>query len=142
LIRAFVPNSYQTADLYFNGNIYSSNVPTTCSYLRSDHDLNEVINYFTCNLTGDSKLFVESYETGYNGRILGYNDDYAGTGDFTWGNSSRVKKTYSQRMWNCFLSTFSSNNPTRTCDLYARCKNYTITNFFPNLNLDDEITSI
>ena len=68
-------------------------------------------------------LWIESYETGLNGRILGYNDDYSGSGDFNWGSNARVKKSYSQRMWNCFVSGYSSYNPNGHCDLYMRCRN-------------------
>lgn len=143
LVRSFWPNTSQTTDLYLYNNLYASSIAVAGKGLRCDHTLTDVINYFTCYLTGDSRLWVESYETGLNGRILGYNDDYYGGGDFYWGLNARVKKSYSQRMWNCFVSAYSSYNPTGTCDLYMRCKNsYTALHpYFPNLKDDDAIAS-
>ena len=62
--------------------------------LGIDYTLTEEINYFTCYLSGDSRLWIESYEPGLNGRILGYNDDYSGSGDFPWGYNARVKMAH------------------------------------------------
>ena len=141
LVRSFWPNTVETTDLYLYDNLYASNIAVAGTGFRCDHTLTQEINYFTSFLTGDSRLWVESYETGLNGRILGYNDDYYGSGDFSWGYNARVKKSYSQRMWNCFVSRYSSYNPTGTCDLYMRCKNSTIMSSFPNLKADDAIRS-
>lgn len=141
LVRSFWPNTSQTTDLYLYDNLYASSIAVAGKGFRCDHTLTDVINYFTSYLTGDCRLWVESYETGLNGRILGYNDDYYGGGDFYWGLNARVKKSYSQRMWNCFVSAYSSYNPTGSCDIYMRCKNSNIMSWFPNLKADDAIMS-
>ncbi len=145
MVRSYWPNTVQTTNLYLNDNLYASNIAVAGTGFRCDHTLTEEINYFTSFLTGDSRLWVESYETGLNGRILGYNDDYYETGDFNWGVNARVKKSYSQRMWNCFVSRYSSYNTSGHCDLYMRCKNsdiyYPNIPDFPNLKADDAIMS-
>jgi len=145
LVRSFWPYTSQTSDLYLYDNLYASNIPIAGTGFRCDHTLTEEINYFTCFLTGDSRLWIESYEPALEGRILGFNDDYYGGGDFNWGLNARVKKSYPQRMWNCFVSTYSSYYPTGTCDLYMRCKNsniyYPNMPYFPNLKADDAIMS-
>ncbi|MBN1396607.1 MAG: T9SS type A sorting domain-containing protein [Bacteroidetes bacterium] len=121
--------------------MYASNIVIAGSGFRCDHTETAIINYFTCFPTGDPRLWIESYETGLNGRILGYNDDYAGSGDFIWQQNARVKKSYSQRMWNCFVTSASTYYPTGTCDLYMRCKNYTGRLLSPYFKADDAILS-
>ncbi|MFW5879912.1 MAG: T9SS type A sorting domain-containing protein, partial [bacterium] len=62
-------------------------------------------------------------------------------GDFSWGLASRVKKDFSVRIGAALISSYSSYNPTGTCDLYMMCQNSTITSSFPNLKSDDAIQS-
>jgi hypothetical protein len=136
-----------TSDLYLYDNLYVANIPLTHSGLRSDHTPAEVLNYFTSRLTGDSRIWIED-QNGFPGTIKGYNDDYyGGGGDFYWGLSSRVKKQFSMSIRSMQLSSYSSYNPTGTCDMYMKCGNSTIYTAqddygnlaFPNLKADDAI---
>jgi hypothetical protein len=50
------------------------------------------LNFFTCRLTtGDTRMIVSK---SLASSARGYNDDYAGTGDWSWGLASRIKKDF------------------------------------------------
>jgi hypothetical protein len=139
LVRSYSSNQTQTTDLYLNNALYASNIVISGANLDCDHTLTEEINYFTCFPTGDPTLWIQSEDL----KILGHNDDYTGTGDFTWQQNARVKKSYSSHMTKCIVTSSSTYYPTGYCDVYMRCKNVptsTINNF-RNLNPDDAIMS-
>ncbi len=132
-----------TTDLYLYDNLYAANVPLTHNGLRSDHTPTEVLNYFTCRITTDTRIWIED-QSGFPGRIKGYNDDYgSGGGDFYWGLASRVKKQFPMAIRAAQLSTYSSYNPTGVCDIYVKMgSSYAALHpYFPNLKEDDAIRS-
>jgi len=130
-----------TTNLYLYDNLYASNVPLTHTGLRSDHTPTEVLNYFTCRLTGDSRIWIED-QNGFPGLIRAYNDDYyGGGGDFNWGLASRVKAQLPMAIRSIQYFSYSSYNPTGTCDVYMKCGNSDIMPAFENLKADDAIRS-
>lgn len=138
LLRGY-GGSVGTSDLYINDNLVVSNAPlggktVSCSSLNKTGEL----NYFTCHLTGDSRLWLAD-NTAFPGLIKGFNDDYSGTGDWNWGVASRVKKEFSSAISYSIISSFSSSYPTGICDVYQKCSNSTIMSYFPNLMTDDAI---
>ena len=46
-------------------------------------------DYFTSHLSGDSRLWVMD-NSSFFGAVAGHNDDYSGSGDWSWGLASRV----------------------------------------------------
>lgn len=99
------------------------------------------LNFFTCRLTtGDTRMVVSRY---FSSSVRGYNDDYASTGDWSWGLASRVKKDFAtdsvQYGFVCAYSPYSNG----TTDIYLGNLNSEVnnTNFpeFPLLKPDDAI---
>lgn len=138
-VRAYYQESYHTANIRLNGTYYN-NCPVSGSGFRHAHETPTTYNYFTCKLSGDSRIWIT--DDTWPGKIKAYNDDYnGGGGDFSWGLASRVKKDFSVRIGAALISSYSSYNPTGTCDLYMKCENSNITSYFPNLKADDAIQS-
>lgn len=140
-VRAYRQETQGLVDLNVNGQYYYADCPVSGSGFRHAHETPTTYNYFTCKLTGDSRIWIED-DSGIPGKIRAYNDDYSGGGgDFSWGLASRVKKDFSVRIGAALVSAYSSYNPTGTCDLYIMCQNSTIMSYFPNLKADDAIQS-
>lgn len=140
-IRAYRQTTQGLVDLNVNGQYYFEDCPVSGTGASHPHETPTTYNYFTCKLTGDSRIWIED-DSGLPGKIRAFNDDYSGGGgDFAWGLSSRVKKDFSVRISATLLSAYSSYSPTGTCDLYIKCMNSIITSSFPNLKADDAIQS-
>jgi len=139
LLRSYSSSYPGTSDLYKDGSLYASNVALAgTNVYNGGISKIGILNYFTSQLTGDSRLWLE-YSGSSPGKIRGYNDDYSGSGDFNWGLASRVKKEFSPGINYVLVSSYSSSNPTGTADLYMKLDNSNIMSFFPNLKADDAI---
>lgn len=139
-VRAYRQGSSGTSDLYLYDNLYASDIAISGYGFRCDHSKTEELNYFTCYLTGDSRLWIED-KSSFPGCIRAYNDDYWGSGDFNWGLASRLKKALSMPIRSALVSSYSSYNPTGKCDMYMNCGNSDIMPWFENLKADDAIRS-
>ncbi len=140
LLRSYSSYSPGTSDLYKDGSLYASNVALAGTKVYSGAiSKTGILNYFTAKLTGDSRIWLEDSSSS-PGKIKGFNDDYAGSGDFSWGVASRVKKEFSPSINYVLVSSYSSST-TGTADLYMKLDNSDIMSFFPNLKADDAIKS-
>lgn len=138
-VRAYRQTQQGLVDLNINGQSYYSDCPVTSVGYRHAHTPDQVYNYFTSHRTGDPRIWIEN--SGLPGKIIGFNDDYFGGGDYNWSLNSRIKKRFSTGIGAVLLSSFSSYNPTGVCDLYIKCANSDIMSWFPNLKEDDAIQS-
>ncbi|GFO97484.1 hypothetical protein ig2599ANME_1688 [groundwater metagenome] len=141
LLRSYSSSYPGTSDLYKDGSLYASNVALAGTKVYCGGiSKTGILNYFTAKLTGDSRLWLED-SSSWPGKIKGFNDDYAGSGDFYWGLASRVKKQFSPAINYALVSSYSSYNPTGTADLYMKLDNSDIMSSFENLKADDAIKS-
>jgi len=141
LLRSYSSSSPGTSDLYKDGSLYASNVALAGTNINIGGLYKTgTLNYFTSQLTGDSRLWLVDSSSS-PGKIRASNDDYAGTGDFYWGLASRVKNQFSPDIKYALVSSYSSSNPTGTADLYMKLDNSNIMSSFPNLKADDAIKS-
>lgn len=127
-------------NLSINGQYYYENIPLYSMGIRCTQDNERVYNTFTCHTTTDPRIWIEEGTT-LPGKIVAYNDDYDGSGDFYWGRNSRIKKQYPRAVNAVQVTAYSANSPIGNCDLYAKCMNSTIMPYFPNLKADDAIQS-
>ena len=139
-VRAYRQTTHGLVDLNINGQYYFENCAVSGSGFRCSHSSTSEYNYFTCNLTGDSRIWMEKGGS-VPGKIIGHNDDYYGGGDFRWRLASRVKKAFSTSVGATLISSYGSYNPTGTCDVYMKCSNSSIMSYFPNLEANDAIRS-
>jgi hypothetical protein len=97
------------------------------------------LNYFTANAGSgvDTRIWLLNAT---NGNVVAFNDDYAGTGDFTWGDLSRLKGGFGN-IGNLLLTAYSSANPAGTADVYGKAPVTGLTSELPNLKPDDGIKS-
>ena len=141
LLRSFSSSTPGTSDLYKDGSLYASDVDLAGKkFYCGDISKTGELNYFTCKLTGDSRLWLGD-KSSWPGLIKGWNDDYYGLGDFNWGLASRVKNEFSPDIRHAIVSSYSSWNPTGQCDVYMKLDNSTVMSCFPNLKADDAIKS-
>ena len=152
--KYFNPSSVVgTCNLYKNGSLYASNCAISGSGIRCDISVSETLNWFTADLSGDSRIWIEN-QSGFPGKIVAYNDDWCVSSDFTWGESSRLRINLNTSIRAVIVSCFSSYAPTGNCDLYMNCKNannrtfydswgnpYHLCDVFENLEPDDAIES-
>ncbi len=127
-------------NLSINGQYYYENIPLYSIGIRCTQDNERVYNSFTCHTTTDPRIWIEE-GTSIPGKIVAFNDDYSGSGDFYWGRNSRIKKQYPRAVHAVQVTAYSSSNPIGDCDLYANCMNSTIMPYFENLKADDAIQS-
>ena len=131
-----------TCDIWKDGVAYKSSVPVAGRSFFSAAKLNQNVNFFTAKLSAgsDSRIFVSG--VGTISKIEFTNDDYNfGSGNFSWGLSSRVKPLWgSQPSPFIQLSAYSISS-VGTCDIYSNLLNSTVTSSFPNLKVDDAIQS-
>ena len=138
-VRSYWNATSGLCNLNINGENFYSNIPLFSIGYVCTQGTDQTYNTFTCYNSGDPRLWIEEY--GSNAGISAYNDDYSGTGDFSWGVNARIKKNYTRTVHAVLLSTYSSYNPNCTCDLYMRCKNNNVYTYFDNLKQDDCINS-
>ncbi len=143
LVRAYYSEYPGTSDLQF-GSYYASNIPIAGAKASSSLQKSGELNYFTSQIgNGDTYLCL----VGPSGTVQCYNDDYSGTGNFDWGDASRIKKNFSSGQCpnTVIVSSPTPLSPTGTCDLYVKCSNSTLMtdflNYFPNYDTDDAIES-
>ena len=141
-VRSYPVWKTGTSNLYYNDNLYASDIPFNNYAWRCDHNLTIELNYFTSFATnnGDTRIWIED-NTSTPGLIVAENDDYYGSGDFNWGRWSRVKKAFNRPIGAMHVSAWSSYAPREYCDYYMNCRNSDITPYFPNLKADDAIQS-
>ncbi|MBR3895635.1 MAG: hypothetical protein IKJ42_01235 [Bacteroidaceae bacterium] len=127
------------------GSTKYAEVPIYSYGLNYNQDTERVYNTFTANLklnnngAGDPIIYIGR---NFPDKIVAYNDDYSGNGDFDWDYNSRIKKQFSTQARTVFLSNLSSYEGTKPhCDLYIGCWNSTAYAYFPNLHQDDAIQS-
>ena len=119
--------------------------PVTGSRFNAGHYCGDNYNYFTCNTTCDTQLFLENAEEPIH--LIEYNDDYqGGNGDFDWGGNARFKKNFQTVIGHAQVASANSSSPVGTCDVYLKCKDFTNeylleSNDFPSLKSDDAIES-
>jgi len=122
-----------------------NNVLISNNYLAYAMDNNHEYNIFTNRSSHDFKLCV--FEGSNPGKVVAYNDNYTGTGDFDWGTNARIKQQFANPVSG--VAVFTNYNPSdiynsvyRYTDLYMGCETDTSYCFrFPNLKKDDVIRS-
>ena len=134
---------------------YYEDCAVSGSGLRHAHETPKKYDYFTCKLTGDSRIWIED-DSGVPGKIRAWDDDYWGDGDFRWGDASRVRKDFTIKIGAVLISSCGSWDPTGKCDVYIKVNplsTYTtgmwwwkethtpILEAFPNLKADDAMQS-
>lgn len=139
-VRSYLNARSGLCNLNVNGQNYYDNIPIYSIGIRCIQEADKIYNTFTCENTGDPRLWIEE-GSGIPGKISAFNDDYGKKADFSWGLNSRIKKHYSRPVHAALLSSYSSYNPTGVCDLYIKCQNSTIMEYFPSLKEDDAIQS-
>lgn len=113
------------------------------NYLAYAMDNNHEYNIFTNRSSHDFKLCV--FEGSNPGKVVAYNDNYTGTGDFVWGTNARIKQQFANPVSG--VAVFANYNPTDLTnsvyiytDLYLGCENdSTMLVYFPYLRADDAI---
>lgn len=139
-IRSWNQAHQGLVDLNINGQYYYTGCTASgWAGFRDPHETPTTYNYFTCKITGDTRIWIED-DSGLPGKIRAWNDDYPGSGSFPWGYTSRVKKDFSVRIAGALVSSYSSYTPTGIYDLYVMCQN-SGTLGFPYLKSDDAIQS-
>jgi hypothetical protein len=141
LARAYSSLNPGTSDLYKDGQLYASDIALGGT-LGLCGNKTGTLNFFTAKITYDSMLFLarpgDSFTTG---PITDMNDDYYGSGDFSWGVASRIHRTSSDIMGAAILSAYSSYWVPGRADLYLENWDspWDVLNAFPNLKSDDAI---
>ena len=158
-VRSWSQSQQGLVNINVNGQYYYTNC-TASGYSGFRHSLSPgTYNYYTCKISGDTRIWLED-NIGFPGRIVAYNDDYSGSGDFSWAYASRINKNFSINIEGMQFSSYSSNTPTGTCDYYIDVnplstetyytgiwpfrKKHTrtpILDLFPNLKADDAMQS-
>lgn len=137
VVRSFYSTT-GTTNIIKDGAAYINS--TQIGGVRFNHSVKTgPLNYFTCQATGDTRLFVANSGTA---PFRGYDDDYTTTGDWDWNYCSRIKKNFSDNISNTILCAYSMLS-TGSCDVYmgnqnsdVYAPNYSV---FPSLKQDDAI---
>jgi hypothetical protein len=148
LVRAYYSGDAGTADLYLNNTLYQSGIILAGNYYLAYRTKTGVLNYFTCDppnspYNTDTYIFVTNYRM-YT-PIAAFNDDYYGSGDFTWGLWSRCKvdlSSWDSYDWACIIGSSYSSYGDGNCDFYL-CNEpatYDTVKYY-NLEKDDAIKS-
>ena len=141
LARPYYDNVTGTTDLYKDNVLTYGSTPL--GGRRFDNTLTNTgdRNFFTCRLTGaqDTRLFTLTASAGL---VRGYNDDYSGTGDWSWGRSSRVAKNFTAVTKVTYVCAYGTST-NGTCDTYMGNPNsLAYTDWaFPNFKQNDCIQS-
>jgi len=104
----------------------------------SGYNYSTDVNAFTGNTNSGADTYM--WVQGSNNRILGYNDDFRGGGNFSWGWHSRINQGISGTQAVLF-SAHRASAPATTCDVYVGLKNTEANTlrYFPLLNSIDAI---
>lgn len=135
------PSGTGVTNIIYNGTTLVSNaVVGGRSYAMSELK-GGPLNFFTTRLTGGDTRMIASRYLASSAR--GYNDDYATSGDWTWGLASRIKKDFgTDSVAYGFVCAYSPNS-TGNSDVYLGNLNSTVNNVnqsvFPLLKPDDAI---
>ena len=127
------------------GNQTFNNVCINNNYHAYAMDNNHEYNIFTNRSSHDFKLCV--FEGSNPGKVIAFNDNYSGNGDFNWGTNARIKQQFDNPVSGVavFASYNNSDNPSsivRYTDLYMGCETDTSYCFrYPHLKKDDVIRS-
>lgn len=132
-------------NVYQNGNLLKENAKLGGYILSCNNNVTGYQNFFTANSNNvDTILYVmDSLH-----RVVAYNDDYSYfgesiTGDFSWGNHSRVHKSFTVAPSYVFVSSFSTDG-NGTTDIYSSCLDgyyNSSPSSFPNLKAVDSINA-
>ncbi len=144
LIRASNTNISGTCNLWKDGALWISGCDVAGKNWTVPVKNGIPTNAFTCKLTGspnpDTRIYVAPSATT---PIKAYNDDYVGTGNFAWGNASRVKGVYNTGF--VLATTRIANFPTCTADVYMNVEPSNLytsePNLYPNAKVDDIMKS-
>lgn len=146
-LRAFKIGATGLCDLNINNQMLYSSVPVSNMAVKLPFiEKTDTYNLFTTNSTGDPMLYL-IYGNTYDGRVYAFNDNYEGTGDFNWGNDSRIiaRLFPSDQLKRIFVFSASSYNPVGKCEIYAGFSGNTFDNSFGNqfinLKKDDVLMS-
>lgn len=141
LVRPYYDNVTGTTNLYKDNVLAYGSTPL--GGRRFDNTLANTgdRNFFTCRLTGaqDTRLFTLTQSSGL---VRGYNDDYSGSGDWSWGRSSRIAKNFAANIAVTYVCAYNTST-TGTCDTYMGNPNsLAYTDWaFPNFKQNDCIQS-
>ena len=139
-VRAYDDGHKGLCNLNVNGQNYYENITIYSIGVRCKQGTDKVYNSFTTNSTTDTRMWIEEGSS-LPGKIHTFNDDYNGTGDFDWGTCSRIKKQYTREVNAVLLSSYASSDPRGRCDLYMKCMESDLPEYFEFLEEDDAIQS-
>lgn len=141
-LRSYRQTEEGLVDLSVNSSYFYSNCPVTSNgFAHYGSTDSATYNYFTAKLSDDVDTYLWLESTGIPGKIVAFNNDYSGDGDFDWGTSSRIIEDYTSNIYGMLVSACSSYDPEGTCNIYGKCMNSTVSSYFPNLKDDDAIQS-
>ena len=120
MLRPVTDGQTGSTNIYYNGNLLVANAFIGGRRIAMSSLRGGDMNHFTCKLTGsspDTRLIVS--RSAFSS-VRGYNDDYSGSGSWSWGRASRIKKNFIgadsvQYGYICAYSPTSSG----LCDLYV-----------------------
>jgi len=139
-VRSYQNSHKGFCNLNVNGENYYDSIPIYSNGIRCTQETDQVYNTFTSHNSCDPALWIEEGRA-IPGKIYAFNDDYESDGDYYWGEDARIKKHYLRPVHAALLSTYSSYDPEGKCDLYIKCPNSDIAQYFESLKADDAIKS-
>lgn len=139
LLRSYYNNTGTTNIIHNGTTIVSGATIGGRTYIMSSLK-GGPLNFFTCKLSGDTRMVVSKF---FSSSVRGYNDDYATSGDWSWGYSSRIKKDFATDSVQYGYVCAYSPSSTGTSDVYLGNLNSEVNNInyveFPLLKPDDAI---
>lgn len=107
------------------------------------------VNYFTCNTTAGcnpTMYLCSGNSTPYDVKYI--NDNYSGSGIYSWGNDSRCSLPHNTSINELHLFSTNPNTPDGVCDVYQRLPsalanrwNAVFLGTYPRLYYDDAIVT-
>lgn len=144
-VRTYRNGSTGLCNLNVNDSIFYEDVPMCSMGVRSKFMFStDEYNVFTANCNGDPFMSINK-GSDIKGSVWAYNDDYTGEGYFDWGRNARIRCSSSPtaNISRIVVLSYSSFNPTGSCELYVGCENYPVDslNLYRNLKKDDAMIS-